>query len=70
MQKKNKKEIGRSNGISYPKYRIIKGVVTDNKEILRGDNLNKFNSKTHKFTLSKLKYNTAEIDLENKDEDF
>ena len=63
-------EIGRSNGISYPNYRIIKGVVTDNKEILRGDNLNKFNSKTHKFTLSKLKYNTAEIDLENKDEDF
>ena len=71
-QKINKtlNEIGRSNGISYPNYRIIKGVVTDNKEILRGDNLNKFNSKTHKFTLSKLKYNTAEIDLENKDEDF
>ena len=71
-QKINKtlNEIGRSNGISYPNYRVIKGVLNDNKEILRGEELNKFNSKSHKLTLSKLKYNTAEINLENKDEDF
>ena len=37
---------------------------------MRVDDSNKFNSKTHKLTLSKLKYNTAEIDLENNAEDY
>ena len=71
-QKINKtlNEIGRSNGISYPNYSIIKGEIADNKEILRGEDLNKFNSKARKFTLSKLKYNTAEINLEKKEEEF
>ena len=63
-------EIGRSNGISYPNYSVIKGAIIDNKAIMRVDDTNKFNSKTHKLTFSKLKYNTAEIDLENNAEDF
>ena len=71
-QKINKtlNEIGRSNGISYPNISIIKGELANNKEILRGEDLNKYNSKAHKFTLGKLKYNTAEINLENKEEEF
>ena len=59
-------EIGRANGISYPDYSVIKGVITEfnnYKEFLRGDDDNKYNSKTHKLTLSRLKYNTAKIDL-------
>ena len=59
-------EIGRANGISYPDYSVIKGVISDfnnYKEFLRGDDDNKYNSKTHKLTLSRLKYNTAKIDL-------
>ena len=59
-------EIGRANGISYPDYSIIKGVITEfnnYKEFLRDDDDNKYNSKTHKLTLSRLKYNTAKIDL-------
>ena len=63
-------EIGRSNGISYPNYSVIKGAIIDNKAIMRVDDTNKFNSKTHKLTFSKLKYNTAEIDLENNAENF
>ena len=59
-------EIGRANGISYPDYSVIKGVITEfnnYKEFLRDDDDNKYNSKTHKLTLSRLKYNTAKIDL-------
>ena len=59
-------EIGRANGISYPDYSVIKGVISDfnnYKEFLRGDDDNNYNSKTRKLTLSRLKYNTAKIDL-------
>ena len=59
-------EIGRANGISYPDYSVIKGVISDfnnYKEFLRGEDDNKYNSKTHKLSLSRLKYNTAKIDL-------
>ena len=55
-------EIGRSNGISYPNYSVIKGAIIDNKAIIRDDNDNKFNSKTHKLSLNRLRY-TAEINL-------
>ena len=68
--KKTLNEIGRSNGISYPNYSVIKGAIVDNKAIMRIDDSNKFNTKNHKLTLSKLKYNTAEINLENNAEDF
>ena len=59
-------EIGRANGISYPTNRVIKGPTSDKnnyKLLVREDNANKFNSKTHKLSLSRLKYNTAEINL-------
>ena len=70
-QKKNKTldELGRSNGISYPSFNVIKGILAkdDNyKVIIREDDLNKYDSKTHKFTLNTFKYNTAEINLDNK----
>ena len=58
-------EIGRSNGISYPTNRVINGTISDEnnyKAIIRDDNDNKFNSKTHKLSLNRLRY-TAEINL-------
>ena len=59
-------EIGRANGISYPTNRIIKGTISDEnnyKAIIRDDNDNKLNSKTHKLSLNRLRYTTAEINL-------
>ena len=59
-------EIGRANGISYPTNRVIKGTLSDEnnyKAIIREDNTNKYNSKKHKLLFSRLKYNTAEINL-------
>ena len=58
-------EIGRSNGISYPTNRVINGTISDennDKAIIRDDDDNKFNSKTHKLSLNRLRY-TAEINL-------
>ena len=66
-------ELGRSNGISYPTLNVIKGIISNDnsyKAIIRGEDDNKYNSKTHKFSLSKLKYNTAEINLDNNEEEF
>ena len=41
----------------------IRNKMTIYKLLVREDNANKFNSKTHKLSLSGLKYNTAEINL-------
>ena len=61
-------ELGRLNGISYPSYRVIKGIIPDDdnyKVIVRGNDAINYNHKSHKFTLSKFKYNTAEINLDS-----
>ena len=64
--------IGRANGISYPICNVINGILTSDKNylaIIREDDKKKDDFKKHKFTLSKLKYSTAEIDLNNNMED-
>ena len=73
-QKVNKtlNTIGRANGISYPITNVINGILTQDKNymaIIRDDHQKKYNNKNHKVTISKLKYSTAEIDLNNKMED-
>ena len=60
--------IGRANGISYPICNVINGILTPDKNylaIIRDENKKKETVRTHEFTISKLKYTTAEIDLNN-----
>ena len=64
IQKKSKilNETGIANGIYYPRTNVIKGILSENdnyKVIIRGEDENKYNSKNHKFSLSKFRYNNT-----------